>query len=292
MNLRRFLPFILSLMMLTACYRQASDEFTQVNSQNVQSIASPTEALSPLPAETDLDVQSADETSQPANPTKTPDASDLTLSTIVPLASSTIGIPPTSDSPLVPTATEPHIITPEPPPAQVVQPTVIPLTATPTFAIVPPTPTSLADAVIVGDECVYEIVSGDNLFRIAINNGTTVEALKSFNNLTTDNIQPGELLKIPGCVAGASSSSTGSSTQTAPRLTVTSSVGGSSVATVEPAEGLPTGGEKIHVVVSGETLGAIASRYGLSIEALAAANNITDVNSLSIGQELVIPAGS
>ena len=47
--------------------------------------------------------------------------------------------------------------------------------------------------------------------------------------------------------------------------------------------------EVIYRVVSGDTLGKIAERYGISVDALAAANNIANPNVLDVGQELVIP---
>jgi LysM repeat protein len=43
------------------------------------------------------------------------------------------------------------------------------------------------------------------------------------------------------------------------------------------------------VVQEGDTLGAIAAAYGVSIEALMAANGIQDSDVILIGQELVIP---
>ena len=45
-----------------------------------------------------------------------------------------------------------------------------------------------------------------------------------------------------------------------------------------------------YIVQPGDTMFTIATRYNLSVEALAAANNITNVNSLSVGDTLVIPA--
>jgi LysM repeat protein len=53
------------------------------------------------------------------------------------------------------------------------------------------------------------------------------------------------------------------------------------LATVTPAT---------YVVQSGETLGAIAQRYNVSVEALMAANNLSDPNLLHVGQTLVIPS--
>jgi len=44
-----------------------------------------------------------------------------------------------------------------------------------------------------------------------------------------------------------------------------------------------------YVVQSGDTLGAIAQRYSLTLDQLMAANNLTDPNVLRVGQTLVIP---
>jgi LysM repeat protein len=44
-----------------------------------------------------------------------------------------------------------------------------------------------------------------------------------------------------------------------------------------------------HVVAKGESLLAIASRYGVTAEALAAANGITNQNHVFVGQVLTIP---
>jgi LysM repeat protein len=44
-----------------------------------------------------------------------------------------------------------------------------------------------------------------------------------------------------------------------------------------------------HVVVSGDTLAKIAQRYGVSMYAIAAANNIANLNLIYRGQTLIIP---
>ncbi|MFH1524846.1 MAG: LysM peptidoglycan-binding domain-containing protein [Chloroflexota bacterium] len=49
-------------------------------------------------------------------------------------------------------------------------------------------------------------------------------------------------------------------------------------------------GPETYVVQSGDILSAIARRYGISMDALAQANNIVDVNALEVGQVLTIPA--
>ena len=49
----------------------------------------------------------------------------------------------------------------------------------------------------------------------------------------------------------------------------------------------------IHVVAKGETLGAIAARYGVTVAALKTTNQIQDERKLRTGQTLTIPrAGS
>lgn len=65
---------------------------------------------------------------------------------------------------------------------------------------------------------------------------------------------------------------------------------------VTPAEGVENesegnDGPTTHVVQAGETLGVISQRYDVAVEDIAAANDITNVNAISVGQELIIPIG-
>ncbi|MGQ9625978.1 MAG: LysM peptidoglycan-binding domain-containing protein [Anaerolineae bacterium] len=46
---------------------------------------------------------------------------------------------------------------------------------------------------------------------------------------------------------------------------------------------------RLHIVQAGETLEAIARRYGLTVEEIAAANHIRNTGFIYIGQELIIP---
>lgn len=283
-------------MILTGCYRQADDSFQQVDSQSAESIASPTANLSvPTLAEAteDISAQGSNNitptTLAGVQPSKTLDPADVDP-TNAPLVSPTLGLPSTNIPAIVPTATSPVFVTPEPPPGQVVQPTIIPPTATATFDIVPPTPTIIGDGPSADDECIYEIASGDNLFRIAVNNDTSVEALKQANSLESDNINVGDLLRIPDCVPGQQDSQ--EDTTSTIQATPTRIIGGSTVATVEPAGGgnIPVAGQQIHVVVSGETLGGIANRYNTSISAIVELNGLANPDSLAVGDELLIPA--
>ena len=47
--------------------------------------------------------------------------------------------------------------------------------------------------------------------------------------------------------------------------------------------------ETIHIVESGDTVSGIASKYGVTQEAIIKANNLEDANRLSLGQKLIIP---
>lgn len=54
----------------------------------------------------------------------------------------------------------------------------------------------------------------------------------------------------------------------------------------------PAFGDGAYVVQAGDTLGGIAARYGVSVDALADANRLTNRNLIYIGQTLQIPGAS
>lgn len=56
------------------------------------------------------------------------------------------------------------------------------------------------------------------------------------------------------------------------------------------AEPTPAG-PVIHTVVAGDTLGSLATQYDVTIEDIAAANELSDIHSLDVGQQLLIPIG-
>jgi LysM repeat protein len=76
----------------------------------------------------------------------------------------------------------------------------IPAPAAPANTITPATPTQGAAAAAEGEQ-MYTVQSGDNLTKIAEKFKTTVRALRSANNLTTDQIKVGQKLKIPAHTA-------------------------------------------------------------------------------------------
>ncbi|WP_214785548.1 LysM peptidoglycan-binding domain-containing protein [Exiguobacterium sp. s183] len=101
----------------------------------------------------------------------------------------------------------------------------------------------------------YTVKSGDTLYSIARTYGVTVSALAAANNITNYSlIYVGQVLIIPGT-------------------------------TVTPP---PTTTVK-YTVKSGDTLYKIATMYNTTVAKIAAANNITNVNSITVGQVLIIP---
>ena len=97
----------------------------------------------------------------------------------------------------------------------------------------------------------YVVVSGDTLYGIAQKYGTTVDNLKSINNLTTDSLAVGQILKVP-------TENEGTDTNT-------------------------------YTVKSGDTLYGIANKYNTTVDKIKSLNNLTS-NTLSIGQVLKIPS--
>ncbi len=124
------------------------------------------------------------------------------------------------------------------------------------------------------DGCTYTVQSGDNPFRIAVNNNITLDELRAANPSLSGStiIQPGDVLEIPGCGQGASTEDTTPDETTTEDSTT------------------PVPGDFIeYTVVSGDTLGRIANRYGVTIAEIAEANELTNIDQLSIGQVLLIP---
>jgi len=103
----------------------------------------------------------------------------------------------------------------------------------------------------------YTVKSGDTLWKIAQNYNTSVDKIKSLNNLTSNNLSIGQTLKIPS--------------------------------TEEPT--IPTQNTIKYTVQSGDTLWKIANRFNIAVDKLKDFNNLNS-NNLQIGQILTIPTTS
>src|SRR5688500_12960327 len=114
----------------------------------------------------------------------------------------------------------------------------------------------------------YTVKSGDNLWTIARRNNVTVAQLTAANRLPSNaTLRVGQKLIIPGRTASSIPS-----TGIAPPTAAAKAPDPFAAATTPPA----SGDAVKHVVKSGETLGAIARKYGVRQGDLAVENNILD----------------
>jgi LysM repeat protein len=137
------------------------------------------------------------------------------------------------------------------------------------------TPTAF-NPIDAAGSCTHTVASGDTLYRIATKYGITVAQLKEANTVSSDIIQPGDVLKIPNCDASGDTGSTVTQPTAEPNI---------------PATALPSGSQT-YVVKRGDTLYTIGLKFGVSAKAIQEANNISNPDRISPGQELVIPPKS
>ena len=97
----------------------------------------------------------------------------------------------------------------------------------------------------------YVVKSGDNLYEIARKYNTTVNEIKALNNLSSNILSIGQVLKIP---------------------------------TVTPSQEQ----EETYIVQSGDSLYSIARKFNTTVDEIKRLNNLSS-NLLNIGQVLVLP---
>lgn len=140
----------------------------------------------------------------------------------------------------------------------------------------------------------HVVHSGQRLGSIAKRYNVTIEDICVANGIRrTDKIFPGQKLVIPerGKAVPPKPASKPASKSANKR---SSSSGAKS--TKSSSASTPTkksyGHPLVHMVMKGQTLGAIAQRYGVSIEAVCHASGIDRRSVLKIGQRLVVPAAT
>ncbi len=147
------------------------------------------------------------------------------------------------------------------------------VTRTPTRSIILPTATPRASATPTGTPTPvppleYTVKNGDTPGRIALLYDVGLPELMAFNGKAEDDmIVVGEVLKIP---------------PPTPEPTDTAT----------PAPGTPTSGtlnEIVYTVQEGDTLSGIAQKFGVPMSRIQERNNIKNIQSLRVGDQLVIP---
>ena len=149
----------------------------------------------------------------------------------------------------------------------------------------------------------YVVEKGDTLYKIAQKFGTTVDNLKSINNLTTDSLAIGQILKVP--TENASIDTNTYTVKSGDTLYGIASKYNTTVDEIKSLNNLTSNTLSIgqvlkvpsqsstntYIVKSGDTLYGIANKYNTTVDKLKKLNNLTS-NTLSIGQELKLPISS
>ncbi len=114
----------------------------------------------------------------------------------------------------------------------------------------------------LAQSAVHVVTAGDTLLAIAQQYGVSLQSLMAANSVSNPSlIYVGQRLVIPDAAGAA------------------------------PAEPAPTPvAAATHVVAAGETLSAIAQKYGVSLQALISANGLADPSRIVTGQRLTVPA--
>ena len=163
-------------------------------------------------------------------------------------------------------------------------------------------------------EGTYTVKSGDSVWSIANRFGTTVAVLKELNNLNTNELSVGQVLKLPGSTSSSESGIT-SNTYTVKSGDSLWSIARKHNTTVSEIQklnqlsstllqvgqvlklpGSTSSSESgvtsnTYTVKSGDSLWSIANRFGVTVKELMDYNNLNS-NLLSIGQVLKIPTNS
>lgn len=159
-------------------------------------------------------------------------------------------------------------------------------------------------------ENTYKVVAGDSLYSIAQKYDTTVDELKNLNNLTSNTLSIGQILKVPS-EEGTTTPVNYYTVQRGDSLysiaqkyntTVNELIALNNLASTSLQIGdilkIPSGESNeqeitgsTYTVKAGDSLYSIAQKYGTTVDELKSLNNLTS-NTLSIGQVLIIPSKS
>ncbi len=135
----------------------------------------------------------------------------------------------------------------------------------------------------------YTIKPKDNLNMLAEKYGTTVNEIKSINNLTTINLKIGQIIKIPssGMIAD-DTKSTEVVTYTPPMKSIEISPPITAYTPSPKALSVANDALNTHTIKAKENLNLIAQMYSTTVEEIKILNGLTS-NNLQINQVLKIP---
>ena len=115
----------------------------------------------------------------------------------------------------------------------------------------------------------YTVKAGDSLYRIAKNHNISLQELKSLNNLNSDLIFAGQVLKVSGQVSSSQSSTNTSQSSNQPQASVNGT----------------------YTVKAGDSLWAIANSHKMTLNDLKRVNNLSS-DLIYVGQTLKVTKGA
>lgn len=128
---------------------------------------------------------------------------------------------------------------------------------------------------------VHVVQPGENLFRIALYYGTTVDAIQAANGMDSVYVYVGQRLTIPGAAE-----------VTPPESPLTPPDPDAGEPTPVPTPGSPALDARAYVVQPDDSLTGIAAKLNVSTWALMTTNGLVMGNLLYAGQELIVPGMS
>ena len=142
----------------------------------------------------------------------------------------------------------------------------------------------------------YIVKKGDTLYGIALKNNTTVQNLKELNNLTSNTLEIGQKIILPG--SSISELTDYYIVKKGDSLYSIALVNNTTIDEIKRLNRLTSNliniGQKLilpsnnsYIVKTGDTLYSIAKKFGITVNELKELNKLTS-NLLSIGQTLVI----
>lgn len=152
----------------------------------------------------------------------------------------------------------------------------------------------------------YVVQRGDSLYSIAQKFGTTVDQLKKWNNLTSNTLQIGQVLIVSEKAettppnenyitytvkSGDTLYKIANEFNTSVQRLMELNDLGTTVLSIGQTLRIPTSGSSTtntYTVKSGDSLWKIANQFGVSVDDLINANNLTST-VLQVGQQLIIP---
>ncbi len=115
----------------------------------------------------------------------------------------------------------------------------------------------------------YTVKAGDSLYRIAVNHNMSLQELKNLNNLSSNLIMPGQVLKVSGQVSSSQPSTN----------------------TSQNSNQTQTSGNGTYTVKAGDSLWAIANSHKMTLNDLKRVNNLSS-DLIYVGQTLKVTKGA